>query len=184
MSYPARGSASPGIDGQAIAACRRRANPRITAMSCRGGRADPAPAHAPPPLSRGTGTQRPLARAGHRLGTPAQPAADGCSSRAAATALARALSVGAAAGAHLRSFAVTLQPVRQRDARHCLRHRAPGDPFHPSLPGASPPPRREPAPDSDPGWPRRAAGRCGSRPPSLTGMTSQHPHLSMCSTSG
>jgi hypothetical protein len=33
MSYPARGPASAGIDGKAIAARRRRANLRVTTMS-------------------------------------------------------------------------------------------------------------------------------------------------------
>jgi hypothetical protein len=40
---------------------------------------------------------------------------------------------------------------------------------------ASPPPRRK--------WPRRAARRYGSRPPSPTGMRPRHPRPSTCSTS-
>ena len=51
----------------------------------------------------------------------------------------------------------------RQDAHHCLRHRGARDPFHPHLPGRAD--RRLPK------WPRHVARRCGSRPPSPTGMT-------------
>ena len=68
---PGEGPASAGIEGKAIAACRRRAHLRVTPMSCRGGRADPTPGSAPPLLSRGAGTEFATACASRRTGSPA-----------------------------------------------------------------------------------------------------------------